>query len=182
MTTRRLRLIVPAVVLAAVAMFAPVPMFAQAVCTQPVTLRAATCPSGSTTCITKGQTLLFPDLDNDLIDVINICNYFTANVGPHQFYGGPTSAPAVAPTFRLIQALDINPGSSNQVMVVDGGVGSWDSFGGDLNCTASSGIARGTRIENRDPRPDAESNSTSWWSSAARRRMIARPRPMPCLP
>jgi hypothetical protein len=158
MTTRSLRLIVPAVVLATVAMFAPVPMFAQAVCTQPVTLRAATCPSGSTTCITKGQTLLFSDLDNDMIDVINICNYFTANVNPHLFYGGPTSGPAVAPTFRLIQALDINPGSGNQVMVVDGGIGAWDSFGGDLNCTVSAGTVscvvsqvRGTSVSPTPP-------------------------------
>src|SRR6202040_2628500 len=53
--------------------------------------------------------------------------------------------------------------SSMTAMSAPPKVGPDDARAGEADCTASSGIARGTRIENRDPRPDAESNSTSWW-------------------
>lgn len=52
-----------------------VPIVANAqVCTQPITLRSGVCPVGSTTCTSKGASLLWSDLDNDIINIANICN------------------------------------------------------------------------------------------------------------
>lgn len=44
------------------------------VCTQPITLRTGTCPVGSTTCTTKGSALTWAELDNNLINIANLCN------------------------------------------------------------------------------------------------------------
>lgn len=43
-------------------------------CTQPITLRAGTCPVGATTCTSKGSTLTWSELDADLINIANLCN------------------------------------------------------------------------------------------------------------
>lgn len=48
-------------------------------CPQPFTLRQESCPSGASTCSSKGSTLTYQELDRDLINAIALCN------GPGQF-------------------------------------------------------------------------------------------------
>ncbi len=66
---RRLALSLPFLLLAA-------PSLAQ-VCTNSVTLRQETCPTG-TTCTTKGSTLTFAELDDNLANVAELCLGATA--------------------------------------------------------------------------------------------------------
>lgn len=44
------------------------------VCSQSIVLRTAACPSGATSCTSKGSSLTWNELDQSLINVTNICN------------------------------------------------------------------------------------------------------------
>src|ERR1700722_8335941 len=51
------------------------------VCTQPVYLRAGVCPSGATTCTTVGSSLSWAQVDDNAINVANICNGLASGIG-----------------------------------------------------------------------------------------------------
>jgi hypothetical protein len=55
------------------------PSLSAQTCTQPFVLRQETCPSGISTCTTKGSTLTFTELDRDIINTVTLCN------GPGKF-------------------------------------------------------------------------------------------------
>lgn len=48
-------------------------------CTQAMTLRTEACPSGITSCTSKGSTLTWIELDRDIVNTANLCN------GPGKF-------------------------------------------------------------------------------------------------
>lgn len=48
-------------------------------CTQAMTLRTEACPSGTTSCTSKGSTLTWIELDRDIVNTANLCN------GPGKF-------------------------------------------------------------------------------------------------
>lgn len=79
--------------LAALAVLLASPSLAQ-VCSNSVTLRQETCPAG-TTCTTKGSTLTFAELDDNLAGIAELCEAFSAWPALFTFSDGDGGEPSV---------------------------------------------------------------------------------------
>lgn len=90
------------VVLAGILILSAANLGAQATCLQPFTLRQETCPGGPTTCLSKGSTLSFQELDRDLMNAISLCDTVGQFLWPEpargELHSGPTGTVSIVQT------------------------------------------------------------------------------------